>query len=467
MTTTITRRFTVFACAVVLGGCSVVPIYHRPDVPLPRSWATPTTAQNAPAAALPAAQWWRSFNSPELNALVAQGLAQGFDLRVALSRVEQARGRAQIAGAAGRPAVDAGVSINHGSGTGNNTRSVSALASFELDFWGRNHAVAQSAEALANASQFDADTVRITLVASIVDNYFQVLSLDERIGIAQFIAEDAQRILSLVEKQAELGATSQLEVAQQRNALQSVQALLPLLLRERVATRNQLAVLIGVPPQGFSIVHAGFSGISIPVVAAAVPADVMQNRPDIRAAEERLRAANFDIGAARAAFYPSVSLSAQIGHSFSPPAALWNVGASLLQPLFDAGQREGQLRVDRAHAEELVASYRQTVIQALQDVENQLDSTQNLDAADRLGQAALNSAQEAQRLARIRYERGATDFLSLLTAERTRFQSEDSLAQVRLQKLQAIVGLYRALGGGAFAADAPAASIPSVPSSRG
>jgi NodT family efflux transporter outer membrane factor (OMF) lipoprotein len=333
-------------------------------------------------------------------------------------------------------------------------QSVFAQASYELDFWGKNAAKAHSAEALANASQFDADTLRISLEAAIVDTYFQVLSLQERVNLAQKIAEDASRVLTLVQTQADLGAASNLEVAQQRNALQTLQAAVPALRQQRDQALHQLAVLVGRPPEGFQIEGTGLDGVAAPPIAAGMPSAILHQRPDIQAAEARLMSTNFDIGAARAAFFPDLSLTVQAGAKVLPTQALWSAIGSLSQPLFAGGALEGQLKADRAHAKELAATYSETVLEALQDVENQLTAVDQLDQAYRIDQGAVESAREAARLGQVRFQLGTVDFLNVLTIERTLYQAEDALLQAKLLRLQASVGLFRALGGG-FNAAAP------------
>jgi NodT family efflux transporter outer membrane factor (OMF) lipoprotein len=434
-----------------MAGCSVLPAYQRPAVDLPAQWANqpgqPGTAP--PSAAAGSSRWWTAFGSPELEALVARGLADGFDLKIALQRLEQARGRADMAGAARYPTFDLAAGASRASAaSGGSSRSTSVEAGIDLDVWGRNGAIASSASGLADAARFDTDAVRAALVAGIAGTYFQALSLNERVRLAQLIADDAQKTLNLVETQARLGAASELEVAQQRNALQTFQAAVPLLEQQRDFATGQLAVLIGAMPGGFHLAANDLRGVQVPDVLAGTPKDAIARLPEVRSAEAQLKAANFDVGAARAAFLPSVSVTAALGAAFNPAQALWSVAGSVLQPLFDGGLREGQLRVDRARAEELVVTYRKAIAQALLTVENQMKTATATRDAEQLDQAAVTSANRALELARVRLQYGATDFLTVLLSERTVYQAEDTALQIRLQRLQATVGLYRALGAG-------------------
>jgi NodT family efflux transporter outer membrane factor (OMF) lipoprotein len=221
--------------------------------------------------------------------------------------------------------------------------------------------------------------------------------------------------------------------------------------------------LVGNTPEAFDISGENLAGIPVPAVQADMPATVLSQRPDIQSAEARLISANFDVGAARAAFYPSFSLTGTAGivssslSHFFPATGLTDIAASLLQPVFSGGLLAGQLKVDRAHAVELTASYRQTVIAALQDVEDALTAVERLQQLEAIDQIAVESARRASDLANAQYRFGAIDFLTVLTAERTLYQAEDALLQVHLQRLQAVVGVFRALGGGFTPAETTAA----------
>jgi len=432
-------------CALVLAGCSTVPAYRTPDVALPPQWTS--TKETAPPATEPI-EWWTELRSPRLNELVARGLGDGLDVTIALARLEQARGMAQIAGAGRYPTLGVGADVSRGStNSSSGKRSLTLQGSLNLDLWGASGAKAKSADMTVQASESDLATARQTLASNIALGYLQLLALDERILLATRIADDAQNLLSLVEKQASLGAASTLDVQQQRNAVQTFLAAIPVLRLQRDTVFGQLAVLVNETPQQFTVARQSLLDVAVPQVQAIAPADAVAARPEVQAAEARLEAANFDVGVARAAFLPAASITAQTGWLLNPTAALWSIAGSVLQPLFDGGQREGQLRVDRAHAEELVASYRQVILQVLQETETQLVAVQRLHEAETLDAAAVDSASESLRLSRIRFERGASDLLTVIINERTLYQAQDTLLQARLQRLQATVGLYRALGG--------------------
>jgi len=434
---------------LTLGGCSMVPEYRQPELPLAQQWNAVSGGQSAAGG-----QWWREFHSAELDQLIDRGLASNFTLKAAISRIDEARASAQVTGAGQYPALNLSGNYQRQNNYGTTQkRSVFAEATYEVDFWGKQRAAADSADALANATAFDAQTLRMSLSASIADSYFQVLSLEERLRLAQSIADDARQVLDLVEIQASQGAVSNLEVAQQRNAMQTFEAAMPPLRQQRDQALFQLAVLVGAPPEGFHLQGDSLGALQVPQPATGLPIGLLRQRPDIQAAEARLKSANFDVGVARAAFLPNLSLDLLGGIDTLAGGQIWSVIGTLGQPVFAGGQLKGQLHFDQAHVQELTASYRESIVEALQDVETQISAARELDKSYALNASAVDSAREAARLAQVRYRLGSTDFQTLLIVERTQYQAEDTLMQVRLQHLQAAVGLFRALGGD-FSADA-------------
>ncbi|WP_454691516.1 efflux transporter outer membrane subunit [Achromobacter aloeverae] len=437
------RRLVMAASLFALCGCAPIPDYQHADAPLPRQWAgAPVAASSLPA------RWWDGFQSAQLDALVRQGLAQGADVRIAVARLEQARGLARIAGANRYPFLDLALGGAFGNQSSSAKDTALAQLTFAPDPWGQNRAKAQSAEMLARATRYDVATARNVLAASIATGYFQLLALDERIALATRIADDARNLLSLVETQASLGAASRLDVSQQRNALQTFQAAIPVLQRQRSDIQFQLAVLVGTAPERFSVKPEALLGLAIPEIEAISPADAIARRPEVQAAEARLRAANFDVRAARAAFLPSMSITADAGALLDPLKTVWSVTGALAQPLLNRGALEGQLRVDRAHAEELLAAYRQAILQALQQAESQMSAVARMHEAESMNEAAVDSATESLRLSRIQFQQGASDLLAVIINERTLYQAQDTLLQARMQRLQAIAALCTALGAG-------------------
>ncbi len=451
----------ILTLCLLSAGCSLVPAYHRPHTDVAAAW---NTVAGEATNAIPArGAWWRSFRSPELDRLMQASLSGNFNLQAAVARIEEAQGTAEIDAAPLFPSVSVGGTQDQSNGVKNTaTHQLIGQASYELDFWGKNRAAAASGTALAHASAFDADTVAMTLSASVVDTYFEILSLNERIRLAQNIAAAARRVLGLIEVQQQLGTATELQVEQQRTAVATFDAGVPVLQQQADLALHLLAVLTGRAPEGFRLAASDLRGLERPVVLPDLPATLLERRPDIRAAEARLISANFDIGVARAAFFPSISLNAAVGigtrqlSTLFPPAAVTDLGVSLLQPLFEGGQLQGQLRYDRARQVELVATYRQTVISAFQDVEDALSTLSHVRDQETIEIAAEAAASKAASLAELQYRLGSADYLTVLTTEQALYQTQDSLLQLRLLRLEAIVGLFRSLGGGFDAPGAPA-----------
>lgn len=445
-----------------------MPEYQRPSF---AALAPYSTGDKRDAPITPV--WWRSFNSGELNALEEKGLGQNFDVQAAIARIGEARGSAAIASAPLVPTLDLGGTLDRQTGLSNkNTQQAVFQAGYELDFWGKNRAAADSAKALIAASSSDADTVAVTLTANIASTYFQILSLKERIGQAQRIADDAKRILALVQAQQGAGTVSELQVEQQRNATATFQANVPILQQQLDQAIHLLAVLVGVQPGQLAIKARDLRAVRTPEPLSGLPSALLERRPDIRAAEARLIAANFDVGAARAAFLPSVTLSASVGltakslNKFFPAAVLTDTALGLAQPILEGGRLQGQLDFDRAHTRELIATYRQTALTAFQDVEDALSAKRRLKALAAANLDAVTSARRSQALAEQQYKLGSADYLTVLNTQRTLFQAEDAYLQVRLQQYQAAISLFRALGGG-FAGSGGTGIVPPVPAAAG
>jgi NodT family efflux transporter outer membrane factor (OMF) lipoprotein len=294
-----------------------VPDDRRPDPTIPSAWSDATNRGLQDAVAVRSG-WWRSFGSNELSTLERRGLTENYNLKAAIARIEEARGTAQIAGAPLYPALSLNGALDRSNGKGTDlktsrTQSLFGLATYEVDFWGKNRANADSAQSLAAASQFDSDTVAMTLAASVADTYFLVLSLRQRIRLAKTIARDAARVLSLIEARLSVGTAAEVDVAQQRNAVATFNAAVPLLQQQLEQSLHLLAVLVGDIPENLTLEARSLDDIVVPPVKADLPSVVLRQRPDIGAAEARLVADNFNVGAARAAFYPGLNLTAAGG----------------------------------------------------------------------------------------------------------------------------------------------------------
>ncbi len=449
----------------LLPGCSFVPTYQRPDVPMAQSWAGAAQAPLADTVPVRSG-WWRAYGDPNLDTLVERSLKHNFSLASAVASVDQARANAERSGAALYPSLSLGASVERGGkksgGSSSHGQSLFAEASYEIDFWGRNSANANAASLLARASEFDRDTVALTLTASVTDTYFQIQGLRRRLVLAQAISDAAAHILQLLLAQRDAGVATELQVQQQRNALATFQAAVPVLQQQLEQSTHLLATLTGTAPEQFAAGEAPLNSIPIPQARPDIPASLLETRPDIRSKEAALQSANFSVGAARAAFFPSIVLTADGGFSSTSLSRLLSspfgtIASTLAAPILDGGALRGQLHANQAAVAKGVADYRQTVVTALQDVEDALSAARQLQLAETADQAAADAARKAVTLAEAQYKLGTVDFLTVLDTERTLYQAEDTLAQVRLQRLQASVGLFRAFGGGEGVTDMPAA----------
>lgn len=454
--------------ATFVAGCSLTPEYRRPDTPMPASFSGASSAAPLDATVPVRAGWWHAYRDTALDALVDDSLAHNYSLASAVATVEEARGAAERMGASQYPLISAGASIDrshqggHKGSTGK-SQSVFAEARYEVDFWGLNAANANASALLARASEFDRDTVALTLTASVVDTYFSVQSLYRRLALARTIADDASRVLQLLLAQQAAGVATELQVQQQRNALATFQAAVPALEQQLEIAQHALAVLTGRAPEQFAVRAVSLESITIPHPRADLPASLLQTRPDIRAKEAQVQSANYVVGAARAAFLPSLVLTADGGLAskslsrfLASPFA--SMAAAVAAPLFDGGALRGQLHVSRGAAAKSIADYQQTVITALQEVEDSLTAAHQQALVETAERSAADAAAKAATLAEAQYRLGTVDFLTVLDAQRTRYQSEDTLMQARLARLQASVSLFRAFGGGVGLTDAGSAS---------
>ena len=434
----------------MLAGCATTSPMLQPKVEPAAAYSERAT----PAAAPVTAQWWKTFGSAELQTLVDEALAGSPDLAIAMERVRQAEAQVKVAGASLFPVLSAGYSTRKTNASASSS-GVSLAASYEVDMWGRNAAGVRAAQADLRATTFDRDTVRLTLLSGVATAYFQALSLRARVANARENLGIAERVLGLVQARARNGAASPLDVARQEATVLSQRgALLPLEQFER-QTLAALAVLIGRVPEGFELKASNLAGVAVPSIDPGLPADLLLRRPDLASAEAQLAAGNADLAAARAALLPSIQLTGSAGMASSALLAVLNapvstlaIAASVLQPIFDGGRLKGQIAIAESRERELVESYRKAILTAFADVEQALAAASRLGEREALQAQVLERARESLRLAEVRYREGADDLLTVLDAQRTLFDAQDQLAQVRRDRLESAVALYKALGGG-------------------
>ena len=445
----------LLASAILLSGCSLAPVFDEPELKLPAHWGVPTDGGRALTG-----DWWKLFGSDELNRLVPQARANNLDLATAMSRVRQADIQARIAGASLLPGLSGnlgGTRSDSDGGSAATRYSAGLSASYELDVWGANRDSRTSSELSARASAYERDSVALTVDASVATSYFKVLELRERLRLAEENLASAERVMGVVDAKVRLGASTELERVQQQTLVEQRRAALPGL-RQQVATaETALALLLGEAPQGVAerIEARSLHDLSLPdPIATGLPSELLLRRPDLRRAETQLRAANANIGAARAALFPSISLSASASLQDATLSGLTSaglatsIGASLLQPIFRGGALRGQVALSEERYVELVASYRQTILTALKDVEDTLVTVREGQLQYASQRQVLSNAERTFQLAESQYRAGATDLLTMLNAQQTLFSARDTFLQNTSAQLQNQVALFKALGGG-------------------
>lgn len=471
------RRFRnaliAIAMAGALAGCAVGPDYKRPALSAPENFY----GSSGPAldASLADTKWWDVFSDPVLRALTEEALRNGYDVRLAAARVEEARARYGIAGSLYYPDLgySGGVSRQHtsayatpGNVTGNQI-TANALVSWEIDVWGRIRRLNEAARAQYLATEEGRRAVELSLVADVASAYFDLRELDAELEISRRTRATFQDTYDLFKRRLEGGAASSLETSRAEVLLANASAGIPALEQRIVARENQITLLLGrVPgpvPRGGSLTEQALP----PAIPAGLPSALLLRRPDVRAAEQLLIAANANVGVAQAAFYPTLSITGLFGgqspglHDLFAAGRTWSIGASLLGPLFAGGSLRAQERVAFAQFDQARVSYEQAVTRALGEVSSDLVAIDKLAAEEAERGRAVNAARESVRLATRRYESGFSAYFEVLDALQQLLPAETALAQTRRDRLSAVVSFYRALGGGW--SDTPPPPSPAAP----
>ena len=447
------------AALLAVAGCQVGPAYRQPAVPVPQGWdnASPDGGQG-----LPDADWWAAFGSPQLDSLMRRARSGNLDIAAAAARIEEADAQAREAGAPLLPSL--GTSSNDGAArqlnlTGRERHRIFfggvLQASYQVDFWGKNRSALQAAQATASAARFAWQVVALSTQASVATTYFGYLGLQRQVAI---VADDLRRqrdLLSGLSEMQRSGVIPRLGVTQQQTVVDALAASLPPLAQQAEQMRTALAILVGVLPEELRLQPEALSGLKRPVISAGLPSQLLLRRPDVQGAEATLRAANANIRVARAAFFPSLDLNASGGiasyaltHATVPPLGIYSLAAGLTQPIFEGGLLRGQLDYAKAVYGEDVDSYRKTALSAFGDVENALTAVRQTSEAASAQSDGLQSARLGAGMAQDAFHGGTTTILDVLTAEGALVAAEESSAQADVARLQALVGLYGALGGG-------------------
>jgi len=471
----------VFGVIHSLSGCTLES--QKPDLALD----TPgkyRTAHGASEAAVPKLDWWRGFRSRELVSLIEAAQAHNFDIAIAVAQIQQADAQVRIAGAPLFPLIDfnasasvtkpstaTGGSGSSGGGGGgvNRLYATSLSASYILDFWGKNQSTLVAVEENAVASRYNREVVALTTITTVAVTYFNILAAQDRLRILRQNVNDASRILDLIMQQFSAGTVSQVNVAQQQSLVATLRASIPPVEETLQQNLAALAVLVGQSPERFVARGGSMMQVSNPRVTPGLPSELLEQRPDLRQAEAQLAAANYNVQAARAAFFPSIALTAQTGYQsaalktlFGPGAWFYTAAASLTQPVFDGFLLEGELELQLGLRQQFLQTYRKAVLSAFSDVERALIALQQTSLQEKYEREAVLASEIAFHLSEQQLREGTVNLVTLLQTEETLFQAEDALVLVQLSRLLASVSLFQALGGGWSPADRVANAAPAA-----
>lgn len=455
----ILRKLTLFL-PVLLAACSLGPDYQKPDLPTPEAWRNPPAQTSA---AWPSADWWQGFGSPQLDRYMEEAKAANNDLAAAMARVRQADAQARIAGAPLLPSVGLTADAVHArqpsARTGlmqtGTSYSPGLTASYELDFWGKNAAASRAADQLLAASRYDRETVALTVMTGVATSYFHTIELRDRLQVAEGNLASASQTLEGLRRQQRAGIVNALDTAQQETVVATLSAAVPPLRQQYGQSLDALAILIGKTPEQIEIANETLAQLSHPEVRPGLPSALLARRPDVANAEAQLISANANIQAARAAYFPSITLTADGGFVSSalsdvlkPSNAIYSLTAGLTQPIFEGGKLDGQFDLAQARYDELLADYRKAVLSALGNVEDALIALQQTADQEQREAQAVATAQRAYDFARAQMKAGTINILTVLNTENALFSAQDILVQAKSAHLQALVNLYGALGGG-------------------
>ncbi|MBU8539285.1 efflux transporter outer membrane subunit [Falsiroseomonas tokyonensis] len=412
----------------------------------------------------PDASWWQGFNAPQLDQLMQAAMAGNLDLAAAAARLRQADAEVRISGAALLPTVDGDIqaarsrSSNRNLGSSasaNNSFGTGLSASYELDFWGRNRAILDSARSSATAARYAIGVTALSTQSSVATALFNVLGAQEQLEIQRGNLEVAERNLSILRQRVAVGTATGLDVAQQETVVAQQRAAIPPL--QQTAEQNSFALgtLTGVAPGEIDIRAVRLDSLVVPVIEPGLPSEVLARRPDVQQAEANLAAANANVAAARAALFPTIALTGSGGLQslaldtlLRPGATVYSLAAGLTAPIFDGGALRAQVEQFSARQAELLADYRRTILAALQDTETSLSALRRTTEALQLQRVRAEAAQRAYAIADAQLQAGTVDLLTVLSVQSSLFTARNAVAQAQTDRLQAAAALFTALGGG-------------------
>jgi multidrug efflux system outer membrane protein len=465
------RAFAILTAAGFLASCTVGPNYHRPAVQVPQAFRAPEPLPGPQAASFADLKWWEVFQDEELQSLIRTALQQNYDLRDAVTRVEVAQANLGITRSDQFPQVSASGSVNVSRLSRNGAFPLPAdlvpsqnrnwgqaqlnLLSFEVDLWGRLRRATEAARAGLLSAEENRKGVVTTLVSNVAAQYFTLRELDAQLEISKQTLATRQEALTLTTSRRNYGIATDLDLKQAEQLVDSAGVTISTLQERVEQTENQITLLLGENPTGIARKSSFDENVLPPGVPAGMPSALLERRPDIRAAEQNLIAANADIGVARAAYFPQLSLSGFIGGQstqlsslFRGPNSAWSFVPQLSQPIFTAGRLHSNVRLAEAQRDSAVVEYQKAIQTAFTEVSDALIAHQRVQEAREKQDALVSVLEERKRLAYMRYEGGVDTQLNALDADRDLLQAKLDLRQIRLSELLSVVQLYKALGGG-------------------
>jgi NodT family efflux transporter outer membrane factor (OMF) lipoprotein len=469
-----------FAC-VVATGCTVGPKYQRPTAPVPAKWdVAEPWRESAPKDGVAKGEWWRVFHDDDLSALEKQALDANQTIKVAAAHLEQARASAAVQIATQFPTFSTNPSTlrqrlsgNRPAGSNFPVNSPVSQANnilpftvgYEVDLFGRRRRNIEAAQASYQASAADLENVRLVITAELAGDYFTLRQLDTEIGILRRTVESLQKALQLVDSRHRGGVASGLDVAQEETLLNTTRTQAILLQQQRKQFEDAIAVLVGKPAPDFQFPGKEWNA-EPPPLDAGLPSDLLERRPDIAEAERQMAVANAQIGIAKAAYYPSFNLfgnggwqAADIAKLINVQSTFWAVGANVAETIFSGGSRRAQVQFAKAGYDASVAGYRETVLNAFREVQDDLAGLTVLDQAKQSQQQAVDAARRTLDIASNRYTGGLVSYLDVVNAQQNLLNNEQELAVIQGQKLVTSVLLIKALGGGWDAASLSAIQV--------
>jgi multidrug efflux system outer membrane protein len=457
-------------CAIVacVSGCAVGPNYARPNIDTPTSYRAQSEVEPSATgvkgdAGLGDEEWSKVFQDPELQGLIRAALQNNYDVRIAAARVQEARAQLGITRADQFPTLSGGGNITSQRDSASGPipafeltqGALSVSAAWNLDFWGRYRRATEAQRARLLSQEWAQRAVISSLVANVASGYFQLRELDLELEISKSTLASRSESLKLTTMRTEHGIDTMLDQRQAEQLVYTAGAQVPDLERQIEQQENALSILLGnnpgAIPRGLKLTEQPHP----PEVPAGLPSALLERRPDVREAEESLVAANAQIGVARAAYFPQISLtgtggyqSSALSNLFTGPAGIWNFGGSFVQPIFEGGRLKSNVRLAEAQKQELLLTYQQSIQGAFRDVSNALVAYRKNREFRIQEEKLTEAARDASQLSEQRFNAGATDYLEVLTNETNYFSDELTLAQAQFNELQALVQLYQALGGG-------------------